>query len=132
MIAGNPRSWKALVNRGATQIGTDDAAAALSDFVKAVEIGPKLAITHFHRGVALMYLGKVADAVAAYTAAIEREPSHADADQFRGMLRMSAGQLDAALADFDSASSCRTARRATFSAAMPILRRASSPRRSRT
>ena len=80
-----------------------DAAGALSLFDRALARRNDHAPTHQGRALALIALGREAEAVATFDAAIALKPSDANLHYNRARCLQSLGRLDEALASFDAA-----------------------------
>jgi tetratricopeptide (TPR) repeat protein len=84
-------------------MGTSQLKAALADFDKAIEMSPKWARPHANRGVALVHLGRLAEAEPSLVRAREMSDNDFVVHQGFGLLRMQQDRLDEALASLSRA-----------------------------
>ena len=86
-----------------------DPAGALEDFTSAAELDPSSSVARFHRGLALVQLGRLPDALADFGRAVDLQPDDADALAQRGLVRAVLRDPTAGLVDLTEALRLRPA-----------------------
>jgi tetratricopeptide (TPR) repeat protein len=99
----DPRSAKALSNRGMCQAGLKQYDKALVDYAKAIDIDPRHTYAFVGRGDICLARRQFEDAITSYAKAIETNPSHASAHVFRGIAWSEKDEYTQAYADFERA-----------------------------
>ena len=103
LLAAEPDNVEALRWRAHAYTGAEQNAAALADLDRALELGTGDAWTHYARGMCLHHLGRLEDAVAAYSRTIGIEPGFQKAYEWRGFTRGLLANHVGAIADIDVA-----------------------------
>ncbi|XP_069788975.1 tetratricopeptide repeat protein 28 [Narcine bancroftii] len=73
-IAADPQNCILYSNRSAVLVKLNEYEKALDDAVKAQQLNPKWSKAYFRQGVALQYLGRHADALAAFASGLAQDP----------------------------------------------------------
>ncbi len=102
-IAIDPDCDTAWHDRGKARYDQGDAAGAMEDCTRCLELNPRFAKSYNLRGLLLRQAGDVAGARADFDRALDLNPAYAIALSNRGDLRRSQGDLDGALADAEAA-----------------------------
>ncbi len=90
-------------NRGLTCYEKGQYDLAISDYTKALDINPRLALAFYSRAIAYGKKGQFDQAISDYTKALEIDPRYAEAYNNRGKVYWGKGQFDQAISDFNKA-----------------------------
>jgi tetratricopeptide (TPR) repeat protein len=101
--AANPRYARSWNNRASLKADRDDAAGALADDSRALELDPNSAVAWNNRGYTKAEAGDVAGALADYDEALRLHPGYALAYLNRGSARLGTGDSAGSAADFPRA-----------------------------
>ncbi len=99
----DPECSLAYNSRGAARQDAGDAAGAIEDCTKAIELDRSSADPYLNRGLARAQLGDVVGALNDFDALIQLAPKRADGYVNRGVTRIQRGDLTGAYADFTEA-----------------------------
>lgn len=99
---GPELAW-AYGNRGNAYQAQRDAANAVADYTRALELDPEVALTWHNRGLVFAALGDFERALADYDQALARDPAFGAAWGSRGVANRELGRHEAALGDLDRA-----------------------------
>ena len=97
-------SAEVYAKRAATFAAEGDYDAAITDFIRAIELDPRLPGAYHNRGIARLAKGDYAAAIADYTVAIELDPRFAAAYCGRAVAHLRNGDHDKA---WDDVQQCR-------------------------
>ncbi len=103
ILVAHPNHFDALHLLGVIAHQNKNHRRAVDLIGKAIELSPRDAAFHYHRGLALQALKQLDAAVASYDKAIALKPDLAEACSNRGLALQELKQLDAAVASFDQA-----------------------------
>lgn len=91
---------RAALERGLEKVHANDAAGAIEDLTRAVELDPTLAPAFDWRGHCLNLIGMYDEAIADYDRAIALQPDYAWSHYARAMANHNLGRYDAAIAGY--------------------------------
>ncbi len=101
VLALEPESAEALINRGSAKYSMADHEGAVGDCTAALKIRPGEARAYCVRARALMALGKLEQAAADCAAVLKTTPDHAESLCNRSVIRQIQGDHEGALADLN-------------------------------
>lgn len=90
-------------SRGAARQDAGDAAGAIEDCTRSIEIKSGMPDPYLNRGLALAWQGKLEDALKDFDVVIQLNPKRADGFTNRGVTRIRKGDYDGALSDLTEA-----------------------------
>jgi tetratricopeptide (TPR) repeat protein len=99
----NPNSWLAQGELGNIYLQKREVDEAIVHYLKALEIKPGYAVTHYNLGVSLYTLGRIDQAFAQYEKAVALKPDYAEAHNNLGLILFQRGRLAEALAQYQKA-----------------------------
>ena len=99
----DPDSSLAYNSRGAARQDLGDAAGAIADCTRAIEIAPRSADPYLNRGLAEAQLGDLGAAIRDFNTLIELDPRNAKGYQNRGVARMQKNDLEGSFSDLSEA-----------------------------
>jgi len=103
VLAKQPKNFDALHLLGVVACQTNNPALADELIGKAIGLNPKSAAAYYNRGVALLELKRLDEALSSYDKAIALKPDYADAFNNRGVALKELKRLDDAVASYDKA-----------------------------
>ena len=99
----SPRNAGELVESGYRKMGEGRLEEALADFDRALELAPDFGRAHANRGVALIHLDRLDQAVSALADAMRRDPADFVVHQGYGLLHLAQGHPEDAIRSFSRA-----------------------------
>ena len=102
-VEANPRSWRAMHNRGVSYAADGRMNEALADFNHTIELNPKYANVFFNRAELKYRQGDFPGAIEDYTAALELNPRDPTLFNTRGYAFYRVQQFGEALRDYSAA-----------------------------